>query len=934
MNEIFVKLANMSVAAGWLILVVLVLRLALKKAPRWITCLLWAAVAVRLVCPISFQSPVSAYQVAAPAAVQPSGQVEYFQYVHAGGDKPSIQLEVDAIRPAEAAGSPAAAASGAEEPNHSTVTRYLPPYVAIWLAVGAALLLYGLGSTLRLRYRVREAVRLRDNVWECDAVTAPFLLGLFRPRVYLPSGMEEGQMRYVLAHEQAHLRRLDHVWKPLAYVLLAVHWFNPLVWVAYLLFCRDIETACDQRVIRDLDMAEKKAYSTALLQCSQGRRMVLACPVAFGEEGVRGRIKAVLHYKKPAFWVILMALIACVVVAVCFLTDPVSGGKKGTLTFVEKENIVSTWRADFTVDNRDASLSGVLYADVWKDGQRESTRLLTMTRNINELSIQVTQPERNEQMLPMFSLWAITDAYGGYGDMSDHLKEMPKDVAFAAYRDGEQRQVAAGDTVVLAAVAADFGGGLPEFDCRKLEKQPDIAKNADYMIVIQAFFALSETAPTEDDDGLGVELGLDTDSVHEYLLPAFRLPVEVDITGVAEMDSGVDLATLINDRRWAMRPTDDQPAGAEQAITLHSYYGGTLYIESGVDHMLWVNPDGTASTFSGGMTGDEMLEALSAWAWQMKRGIARSKEAVPDAETFFERFPGGGFRWDVYLYNGNDSADLVGRLYDYAADNTLTADQCRTLLRNTTGLDGAYAEGYAAALAEAYQKDQAAYLQAWQSLTTEEQRAVPADPDGILPRPTGAAVSTTGGAAFPLSEKAVTTALNDVGLPVAISSEETQSYMEGHVVYTLRSGGEDIYPFGVVNSAVYDGGKRHLTVMYMTRPEGNASFRWKDWQQAITLAGMLWGGFDDDEQMYRQLSDLNIPDDSVTGASWETETDGGFCSIGYTVTMIQGKPSHVGLTISFYDSQQEYRQQMKEVMQNTEARRLEQNQLLEQTGGN
>ena len=207
MNEVFVKLANMSVAAGWLILVVLVLRLALKKAPRWITCLLWALVAVRLVCPVSLQSPVSAYQVATPAAVQDSGGVEYFQYVHASGDKPSIQLDVETIRPAEI--TPAQQETAADTAH--TVTRYLPPYVTIWLAVGGALLLYGLASTLRLRYRVREGMRLRENIWLCDAVTSPFLLGILRPRIYLPSGMDEGQMDYVLAHEHAHLQRGDHI---------------------------------------------------------------------------------------------------------------------------------------------------------------------------------------------------------------------------------------------------------------------------------------------------------------------------------------------------------------------------------------------------------------------------------------------------------------------------------------------------------------------------------------------------------------------------------------------------------------------------------------------------------------------------------------------------------------------------------------------------
>lgn len=318
MNAVFVKVANMSVSAAWLILVVIVLRLVLRRAPRWITCLLWAFVAVRLVCPFSLHSPVSAYQVAVPEAVRESGQVEYFQYVHAGGDKPSIMLDISADEVMPDGGGETAAARG-------NPTRYLPPYVAIWLIVGAGLLVHGIFSTVRLRYRMREAVRLRENIWVCDAATSPFLLGVLRPRIYLPSGMvEEEELRYVLAHEQAHLRRGDHIWKPLGYLLLAIHWFDPLVWVAYWLFCRDIETACDQRVVRTLDAAEKKAYSTALLSCSQGRRMVLACPVAFGEVGVKSRIKSVLHYKKPAVWVIVAAVAVCIMVAVCFLTDPLA----------------------------------------------------------------------------------------------------------------------------------------------------------------------------------------------------------------------------------------------------------------------------------------------------------------------------------------------------------------------------------------------------------------------------------------------------------------------------------------------------------------------------------------------------------------------------------------------------------------------------------
>ena len=612
MNAVFVKLVNMSVAAGWLILAVLVLRLLLKKAPRWITCLLWAMVAVRLVCPISLQSPVSAYQVAAPAAVQKSGQVEYFHYVYESGDKPSIQLDVDAIRPAEAIPAQpqttpeqsAAAEPVQETAGRSDPTRYLPPLVTVWLAVGGALLLYGLGSTLRLRLRVREAMRLRDNIWVCDAVTSPFLLGLFRPRVYLPSGMDGAQLDYVLAHEQAHLRRGDHVWKPLGYVLLAAHWFNPLVWLAYWLFCRDIETACDQCVVRRLDRNEKKAYSDALLQCSQGRRMVLACPVAFGEEGVKSRIKAVLQYKKPAFWVILAAIIACIVVAVCFLTDPVSGGSKGTLTFVEKENIISTWRADFTVDTQEAALDANIYAEIWQNGQCRTTQLLTMSRYVNELSVQLTQPERNEQMRLTFSLWAATDAYGGYGDLSDDLKQMPKDTAFAAYTDGEKRQAAAGDDIVLLAVAADLGGGLPEFDCRKLEKQPDIAQNADYMIVVHAAFTPSDTTPPEN------ILGYDTESAHALLASEFRLPTEVDIVDVPEPDMvGQGFFQLASDNRWIARYGKAELTGSTPSITLHSWSSGTLTVESGTDALLWINREANAA-YTGDMTGDEIAEDM------------------------------------------------------------------------------------------------------------------------------------------------------------------------------------------------------------------------------------------------------------------------------------------------------------------------------------
>lgn len=197
----------------------------------------------------------------------------------------------------------------------------LPIAAALWMLGAAAMLLWALVSWLRLRKRVREAVRLEGNVYECE-IASPFVLGLFRPRIYLPFSLENGERELVLAHERAHITAGDHIIKPLGWLLLAAHWYNPLVWLAYALFCRDIELACDERVVRGLSLSDRADYSQALLDLSRPRGGVRACPLAFGESSVKGRVKSVLSYKKPAFWLVLLAVVVCVGAAVCFLTDP------------------------------------------------------------------------------------------------------------------------------------------------------------------------------------------------------------------------------------------------------------------------------------------------------------------------------------------------------------------------------------------------------------------------------------------------------------------------------------------------------------------------------------------------------------------------------------------------------------------------------------
>lgn len=310
MGDLFLKLLNMSIAASWLILAVVLLRLLLKKAPKWIIILLWGIVALRLVVPFSFESALSLI----PSA-------ETFNAHNIQYETPAIHSGIPAVNNAV---NPVLGETFAPNPAGSVNPLYVWAFIVsvIWLTGIAAMLLYAVISYVRVRRSVAERVPYEGNIFLCDHVKSPFILGLVRPKIYLPSSMDTTAMEPVIAHEKAHLARRDHWWKPLGFLVLTVHWFNPLCWIAYVLLCRDIELACDEKVIRQMDLDGKKQYSTALLECSMGRRLVAICPLAFGEVGVKERVKNVLNYKKPAFWIIAAAVVACGVVTVCFATNP------------------------------------------------------------------------------------------------------------------------------------------------------------------------------------------------------------------------------------------------------------------------------------------------------------------------------------------------------------------------------------------------------------------------------------------------------------------------------------------------------------------------------------------------------------------------------------------------------------------------------------
>lgn len=367
-QELFLKLLNMSIAAGWMILALIILRLFFRKVPRTTWCVLWGLVALRLVCPVSIESIFS---------LIPSAETIPEEILLAR--EPAIQSGISALNTYV----------------NPVISQWLTPkYEAIavnpaqiitlvcagiWMIGVIGMLSYTVISYVRLYRRTKESIpykpsdrinsghhvpdrlhttsdmtygleqavvskdtkKIYNNIWMCDHIAAPFILGIIKPRIFLPSQVDKADIEYIIAHERAHLKRRDHWWKPIGFALLTIYWFHPLMWVAYILLCRDIEFACDEQVIKEMGSENKKFYLETLIHCSASPKMISACPLAFGEVGVEKRIKNVLHYKKPAFWITVAAILICIVVVVCFLTNPAKKGNEPDLSFLNVENAIS-----------------------------------------------------------------------------------------------------------------------------------------------------------------------------------------------------------------------------------------------------------------------------------------------------------------------------------------------------------------------------------------------------------------------------------------------------------------------------------------------------------------------------------------------------------------------------------------------------------------
>ncbi|MGM9618237.1 MAG: M56 family metallopeptidase [Oscillospiraceae bacterium] len=423
----FVKLINTSISASWLILAVIVLRLLWKQIPKAVHCALWGLVAIRLICPFSITSSLS---LIPNAETIPENAL--CMEASAQSNHVAVGIAANPLLP------------GSAHMEVDTTVGQLQAFdrygTLIWAAGMVLILLYAMVSYLRLRKKVSASIRTKEDIWICDQVDSPFILGILRPRIYLPSSMEESQWSYVLAHEQAHLKRRDHWWKPLGFVLLAVYWFNPFIWTAYMLLCRDIEMACDEKVVRDMGLQEKKTYAETLLSYSATCRMISACPLAFGEIGVKERVKAVLHYKKPAFWVITFSVVICAVLAVCFLTNPAAESENSGEAVISSVNDTET----SSVLRLGSDLSGSV----------------SQTENIGDLSTKITVNFQYEATDNGYSIVGIESAVAeSNGQWVYVQREASVDFARIGYSEEGVK------ASVPVTYQASIGEGLCSYDC-------------------------------------------------------------------------------------------------------------------------------------------------------------------------------------------------------------------------------------------------------------------------------------------------------------------------------------------------------------------------------------------------------------------------------------------------------------------------------------
>ena len=531
MSGVFLTLLNMSITASWLILAVIVIRLLLKKAPKWISCALWALVAIRLICPFSFESKLSL--IPASQTIPQNIAMQAKPQIDSG-----IAIVNDVINPV-------IARQFKPDPLTSAnpLQIVLPVLSIVWIIGMVALLGYAMFSYIRLKRSVGASIAVKDNIMACDEVHSPFILGILCPMIYVPSALKGDALDYVITHETAHLKRHDHWLKPLGYLLLTVYWFNPLCWLAYVLLCRDIELACDEKVIRNLDNGSKAAYSQALLDCSYSRKWITACPLAFGEVGVKERVKSILNYKKPAFWIIVVGILACIVAAVCLLTNPIK--KQDTITYIHRSTSIGN-RADFNISFGQKARSAMLVAELWQHGERTAESTMVVPADTQNITILFSDRQEN-MYLTGETVQIDTDQVAGSLVTLFPVPEGVRGWSFSSWSNGQTVDIEAGKEIILAAMNFDTGKGTRSvFDLLDNNNQ-QIPADIDCVLMVRAIFYAEELPRTmETAAQLLVSGAAETEPEEAVDWAESEMPSPVGIYKYEEAGFGGDFVLTLN----------------------------------------------------------------------------------------------------------------------------------------------------------------------------------------------------------------------------------------------------------------------------------------------------------------------------------------------------------------------------------------------------
>lgn len=494
-GRVFEAVLQMSLTGSLVILIICLVRLLLKRAPKWISSLLWVIVLIRLICPVTVTSgfslipqPVSSGQLLSGWSETYTGNI---RMVHP--NNPEYQEAVEAGREPVYAGEDGyyvvTQDDGTGEPDTVKNTVF-PVLGVVWMAGTLGMLLHGAVSCIRLKRKLVGVVLLRENIYLSDYIAAPFVLGTIFPKIYLPSGLDEKEQEYIILHEQHHIRRLDHITRMAAYLVLSLHWFNPLVWLAFVLSGRDMEMSCDEAVVSRMGEGIRADYSESLLRLTT-RQFLTGTPLAFGEGDTGSRIRNLSRWKKPARWVITVAVMLALLVGIGLLTNPTL--EQDTLELLGVQDDSWSWNAEFATDFGEQVGSGTIYAEQWSDGECVRSAPVTFTRYIQQLQI-LTQFDRENGSV---NIQMDTDQYGGSLLTGFQLPEGEKAVgwSFTSYENGEKIAVKPGEERILAALAFDMGVGVRAFDCETLTREPERLEQAEYMVVIRICFDDTLTEP-------------------------------------------------------------------------------------------------------------------------------------------------------------------------------------------------------------------------------------------------------------------------------------------------------------------------------------------------------------------------------------------------------------------------------------------------------